>query len=220
MLNQITSSLLNAIKQNGARSVFLAGVIEQVISPIPSVLIPMSAGFLLIPKSAFSFQVLIQIIRKISLPYSLGATLGCSVLYLATFFGGRVLMEKYGKFFGLSLRQIDKFRTKFTRGFKDEAIIFLLLILPVTPISIVAAGCGLIGITAYEFYPLMFLGTLTRSIFLAFLGWKTGETYVSMAHNLNKTESLLSFGIIGVIFLTLGFLYYKRFKFFSEKKAN
>lgn len=215
MFRNLTLFLLEAIKRNGAASVFWAGVIEQIISPIPSILIPMSAGFLLIPQGVFSGLVLRQILQKISLPYALGATLGSSLLYLTAFFGGRILIEKYGKFFGLSLKQIDKFRIKFTRGFKDEVLIFLLLVLPVTPISIVAVSCGLIGITIWEFYPLMFLGTLTRSILLACLGWKTGETYTQIAGSLDKTESFLSLGAIGVAFLGLAFLYYKRHKFFS-----
>ena len=216
MFKHLSSFLLEAIKHNGGASVFWAGVIEQVISPIPSVLIPMSAGFLLIPQQIFSWLVLVQILQKISLPYALGATIGSSVLYLVSFWGGRVLIERYGRLFGLSLKQIDKFRVRFTRGFKDEMIIFFLLVLPVTPISIVAASCGLIGIVAWEFYPLIFLGTLTRSIFLALLGWKTGETYTLVATSLDKTESLLSLGIVGAAFLVLAFLYYKRQKFFSS----
>lgn len=215
MFRNLTLSLLEAIKSNGATSVFWVGLIEQIISPIPSILIPMSAGFLLISQDFFSLQILRQIFQEISLPYALGATLGSSVLYLIAFHGGRVLIKKYGKFLGLSLKQIDRFRVKFTRGYKDEVLIFFLLILPVTPISLVAASCGLMGITTWEFYPLMFLGTLTRSFFLALLGWKIGETYALVASKLDLTESLLSISIIGMAFLSLIFLYYKRHKFFS-----
>lgn len=217
MIRQLTLFIIEAIKKNGGMSVFWAGLIEQVISPIPSVLIPMSAGFLLIPKTLDLLPGLIQIYRKISLPYALGASIGSSVLYLGSFYGGRALVENYGKFFGLSVRNIDRFKSKFTRGFKDELIIFFLVILPVTPISLVAASCGIIGISAHEFYPLILLGTFLRSLFLGWLGWKLGETYQLIGSGLNTIETLLSVGGVGAVFAALAFLYYKRQKILEDK---
>lgn len=216
MIKEIGLTLIEAIQNNGATSVFWAGIIEQVVSPIPSVLIPMSGGVLLIPQAMTLLPALARIINVISLPYALGATIGSSVLYFLSFFGGRVLVERFGKFFGLSAKNIDRFRNRFTRGFKDEAIILLLVILPATPISLVAASCGVIGIPALEFYPLLFLGTFVRSLLLGWLGWQIGETYETVGAGLNKLESLLT--IIGVTLALafLGFLYYKRQKILKD----
>lgn len=212
MLKEFTLNLIEAIRQNGAKSVFLAGLIEQIISPIPSVLIPMSAGFLLIPQKLGLPAALSQIFRQISGPYAVGATLGTTVLYLLALYGGRALIEKFGKFFGLSIKNIDRFKNKFTRGFKDELIIFLLIALPATPISLVAASCGVIGIKALEFYPLIFVGTLVRSLFLGWLGWRAGETYQLLSSGLNLAESFLTVAAVGIGFALLAFLYYKRHK--------
>lgn len=216
MIKQLTFSLIEAIQQNGAISVFWAGVIEQVISPIPSVLIPMSGGVLLIPPKIDFFQAIMKIVRLISFPYALGASVGSSVLYLGSFYGGRILIEKFGKFFGLSVKNVDRFKNKFTRGFKDELIIFFLVVLPVTPISLVAASCGVIGITAGEFYPLILLGTFIRSLLLGWLGWQAGEAYLLISSGLNKIETLLSIAGIGAVLLILVFLYYKRQKMLGD----
>lgn len=216
MIKQLTLSLIETIKQNGAISVFWGGIIEQVISPIPSVLIPISAGFLLIHKHLSFFRALIQISTQISLPYALGATIGSSILYFASFYGGRALIKKFGKFFGLSIKNIDRFKNKFTRGFKDELIIFFLVILPVTPISLVAASCGIIGISPFEFYSLLWLGTFIRSLFLGWLGWQVGETYQLISSGLNKIETLLSMIGVGTIFLLLAFFYHKRKKILND----
>lgn len=212
MISEFTNNLIELIRQNGPRSVFWAGVIEQVISPIPSVLIPTSAGFLLIPQNLSLGTALLKIFREISLPYAFGATLGTTVLYLGAFYGGRALIERFGKFFGISLKHIDKFRNKFTKGFRDELIIFGLIALPATPISLMAAGCGLIGIRAFEFYFLVFAGTLIRSLFLGWLGWQAGEAYELAGSGLGKMESLLTMIIAVVGVLGIGFLYYKRHK--------
>jgi len=212
MLKELTGSVIETISQNGAKSVFWAGIIEQVISPIPSVLIPMSAGFLLVPADLSFWAAILQIIRQISLPYALGASLGSSVLFLGALFGGQLLIAKFGKFFGLSLKNIERFKNKFTRGIKDEIIILLLIALPVTPISLVAASCGIIGIAPLEFYPLILAGTFIRSLFLGWLGWQMGEAYHFIGGGLSKMESLLS--VVGALaaLTLLGFLYYKRQK--------
>ena len=212
MIKELTLTLIEAIRQNGGRSVFLGALIEQILAPIPSPLIQMSAGFILVPKDLSPFQAILQVIQKVSLPYSLGAALGSSLLYFLARFGGRAIVARFGRFFGLSLKHIDKFRSRFTRGFKDELIILLLLILPVTPISLVAASCGLIGIRTFEYYVLILIGVFLRTIFLGYLGWQMGETYESIAHGLDKTESLLSVGLVFVAFIILGLLYYKRQK--------
>ncbi|PJE68941.1 hypothetical protein COU96_02470 [Candidatus Shapirobacteria bacterium CG10_big_fil_rev_8_21_14_0_10_38_14] len=216
MLKEFTLNLIEAIKQSGPKSVFLAGLIEQIVSPIPSVLIPTSAGFLLISKELKFWSAIAQIFSQISLPYALGATAGTTVLYLAAFYGGRALIEKFGKFFGLSIKHIDRFKNKFTRGFKDEVIIFLLVALPATPISLVAASCGVIGITALEFYPLIFVGTLVRSLFLGWLGWQAGEAYQTVSSDLSKAENLLTFLGVGVGVAIVAFLYLKRQKILKD----
>lgn len=216
MLKEISLQIIEAIKTNGPKSVFLAGIIEQVISPIPSVFIPMSAGFFLIPKKIPFLVAISEVIRKISLPYALGATIGSSVLYLTALFGGRLLVEKFGKFFGVSVKNIDLFREKFTRGFKDEIIILLLLFLPVTPISLVAASCGVIGIPPQEFYPLLLIGSFVRSIFLGIFGWRIGESYNVIASGINQIESLITLLSIGVVGAILIFLYWKRQKILKD----
>lgn len=216
MFKELTVTIIEAIRQNGAMSVFWGGLIEQIISPIPSVLIPMSAGFILIPKQLASLAAFQQIYRQISFPYAVGATIGSSVLYFVSYYGGRALIEKFGKFFGLSLKNIDRFKNKFTRGFKDELIIFLLIILPATPISLVAASCGIIGIKAAEFYPLILFGTFIRSLLLGWLGWRAGEAYQLISSGLNKIEASLSIAGVGVAFVILAFLYYKRQKILKD----
>ena len=212
MFSEFTHQLIEAIRQNGPQSVFWAGIIEQIISPIPSVLIPSSAGFILIPQNLPFWESVTLIFKQISLPYALGATIGTTVLYWLTFFGGRAIVAKFGKFFGISLKHIDLFRTKFTRGFKDEVLIFLLVALPATPISLVAASCGLIGIPAWEFYPLVFAGTMVRSLVLGWIGWQAGEGYQMAVAGLDQAEGLLTILAAGLALLVVAFLYYKRQK--------
>lgn len=217
MIKRITLFIIEQIRKNGAASVFLGGIIEQMMGVfIPSPLVPMSAGFLLIPKDKPLLSALKLVLGKISLPYALGATIGASLFYFIALWGGRVLIDKFGHFFGLSLKEIDKFRLRFTRGYRDEILLLILLILPVTSISLVSATCGAIGIAKLEFFSILFIGIFFRSIFLGLLGWKVGETYNLLANRLDKTQGLISIFFLMLIFSILGFLYYKRKNFFKD----
>lgn len=217
MISRLTNLIIESIKNHGSLSIFWGAIIEQLAGVlIPSPLIPMSAGYLLIPKHVSFFQSLILIIQKISFPYSLGASLGASVLFFVAYFGGRTLIKKFGRFFGVSLNEIDKFRRRFTKGWKDELLILVLLTIPVTSISLVSASCALIGISFLQFFPLLLAATFFRSIILAFLGWKVGETYEQVTQNLESTQTLVSIGLLGIVFLLFVFLYLKREKFFNN----
>ena len=110
MIEEITFSLVEAIRRNGPMSVFWATIVEQILTLIPSVLIPMSAGFLLIPQELSWFASLTQISRDIAFPVCLGVGVGSSLLYFASFYGGRILIGRFGKFFGLSLANVNRFR--------------------------------------------------------------------------------------------------------------
>src|SRR3989344_383252 len=80
----------------GALGVFVASVIEEVVAPIPSALIMTMSGFLLVsgPVATSSMGALIF---KVAIPAALGVTIGSYVIYFAARFGGRFLIEKWGK---------------------------------------------------------------------------------------------------------------------------
>ena len=115
MIENLTKFLIESIRQNGAQSVFFGAIIEQLVGVlIPSPIIPMSAGFLLISQNLDSFSALLAIFSRISLPYSMGVMIGASLFYLVARFGSRLAIDKYGRFFGLKIKHIDKFRKRFT----------------------------------------------------------------------------------------------------------
>ena len=68
-VDQILNWLISAIGDQGPLAIFLGGLIEQVIIPIPSPLIAMAGGFLLIPKELAFLQVCREVFLKITLPY-------------------------------------------------------------------------------------------------------------------------------------------------------
>ena len=108
---KIISWLIEAIKNNGPSSIFLGGIVEEIIIPIPSPIIAMAGGAFLI-KSRNFWQAIIEIFTKVSLPFSIGATIGSSLAYLIAFFGGKYLIDKLQKYLGFSWKTVEKTRKK------------------------------------------------------------------------------------------------------------
>jgi len=213
-MEKILSTILDMIQQNGDLSMFLGGFIEQIIVPIPSPIITMAGGAFLIQIDLPIFETIWQIFIKVSLPYTIGATIGTSLVYLIAFYGGKPLIDTFGKYIGISWKLIEKVKQDFQKTIADELFILIACIIPVVPVSLVSAFCGGFKIKPTKFYPMVFLALLIRATILGFVGFQMGETFTSLAHGLDKIESVLT--IIGAG-LILGFLYLKREKWI---KAN
>ena len=206
-MDQILQSILSLIRVNGLLAMFGGGFIEQIIVPIPSPIISMAGGALIIPGNLPLLTALTQIFLKVSLPYSLGAAVGTSLVYFIAYFGGKPLIDKFGKYIGVSWKLIEKIRSDFQKTIHDEIFILVSCSIPVVPVSLITAFCGGFKVAPVKFYPMVFSALLIRATILGFLGFQMGETFVGLAHGLDKIESLLT--VIGAG-LILGFLFLKR----------
>lgn len=204
---QILDKILELIQKNGNAAMFLGGLIEQIIVPIPSPIITMAGGAFLISQNLDFFETMWELFTKVSIPYTLGATIGTSLVYLIAYYGGKPLIDQFGKYIGLSWNLIEKVRQDFQKTIADELFILISCIIPVVPVSLVSGFCGGFKIPPKKFYPMVFIALLIRSFILGFIGFKMGETFTSLAHGLDKIESVLTYLGAGLL---LGFLYYKR----------
>ncbi|MBN1262994.1 MAG: VTT domain-containing protein [Candidatus Pacebacteria bacterium] len=206
---------IELIKQNGRTSVFLGGLLEEIIIPIPSPLVSITAGAFLIREKAF-WPALGEIFFKVSLPFALGATIGCSLAYFLAFFGGKLMIKKTEKYLGFSWKIVEKTREKFIKGTGDELAIVLLRAAPVVPVSLISVVCGAVRYDPKSFYLSSFLGLILRSFFLGIIGWQTGSAYQSWIEGLDKAETIISVAIVLILAGALGFFYLKRDKFFKK----
>ncbi|MFA6250829.1 MAG: VTT domain-containing protein [Candidatus Shapirobacteria bacterium] len=214
-MTQILNFILDLIKTNSLLAMFGGGFIEQIIVPIPSPIIGMAGGAFIIDRNIPFFTALVQIFQKVSLPYSIGATLGTSLVYLIAFYGGKPLIEKFGKYFGISWKLIEKIRTDFQKTIADELFILISCSIPMVPVSLITAFCGGFKVPAVKYYPMVFIALLIRSTILGFLGFQMGEAFLGLAHGLDKVESVLT--VIGAG-LILGFLFLKREKWLKKNE--
>lgn len=214
-MTQILNSILALIKTNALLAMFGGGFIEQIIVPIPSPIITMAGGALIIDRNLPVFEAIWQIFNKVTLPYTIGATLGTSLVYFVAFYGGKPLINKFGKYIGINWKLIEKIKADFQKTIADELFILISCSIPIVPVSLITGFCGGFKIPPTKFYPMVFLALLIRATLLGFIGFEMGEAFIGLAHGLDKIESLLT--VIGAG-LILGFLFLKREKWLKKNE--
>jgi membrane protein DedA with SNARE-associated domain len=212
-MDQILQSILSLIRVNGLLAMFAGGFIEQIIVPIPSPIITMAGGAILVTHATFSLNTLLDIFTRVSLPYSVGATLGTSLVFFVAYFGGKPIIDRFGKYIGVSWKLIEKIRSDFKKTINDEIFVFVACIIPVVPVSLVSAFCGGFKFRPAKFYPTIFAALLVRATILGFIGYQMGEAFTGLANGLDRIESVMT--VAGALVI-LGFLFVKREKWLKH----
>lgn len=189
----------------GVVGVFLASVIEEVIAPIPSALIMTMSGFIFVSGS-FSFDTISALIFKVALPAALGVTIGSYMVYFIARYGGKILIEKWGKYIGLYWSDIERLQTYFKGTKRDDLIIGGARVLPFFPSVAISAFCGLIQMHPLKYFVISFVGVFFRGIILGLVGWQVGNVYEKYAEFISKIESLV---LISTILIFIGFIVLK-----------
>ena len=208
MVSEITQWIMELMRTHGQLSVFIGVMIEQIIVPIPSPMIIMGAGAILISPGLSIPKAFIQILWIIVLPGTVASTLGSYIGYLISFYGGKALVVRFQRFLGVDWRKIENLERRF-RGKKEALMIFLSRAIPVFPISLVSIFAGLLRIPIRPFTLYTFLGSIFRCFFLAFFGWWIGATYEKVATRLDSVETVISILMLIGMGAAFGYLYYK-----------
>lgn len=213
MIHYFIEILQTHILPLGALGVFLASVTEEVIAPIPSALVMTMSGFLLVSGSVSASSVS-ALIFKVALPAALGVTLGSYMVYFIARYGGKFVIEKWGKYIGLYVSDIEKLEAKLSGTRKDEFIIGGARILPIVPSVAISAFCGLLEMNVFKYFVISFVGTFIRGLILGAIGWQMGNVYEKYATYIGAIEDKVLYAIVGLV---IGFVLYK---YFTNKKTQ
>jgi membrane protein DedA with SNARE-associated domain len=208
MISEITQWIMESMRTHGQLSVFIGVMIEQIIVPIPSPLIIMGAGAILIPPGISIPNAFLQILWTVVLPGSIASTLGSYIGYTISFYGGKALVVRLQRFLDVDWGQIERLEKRF-QGKKEALSIFLSRAIPVFPISLVSIFAGLLRIPIKPFTIYTFLGSIFRCFFLGFLGWWIGATYEKVATRFDSAETIASVVMLIGMVAAFGYLYYK-----------
>lgn len=169
VLTVVTNFIINVISSLGYGGVALLMAIESAAIPLPSEIIMPFSGYLV---SLGRFDLWLT-----ALAGAVGSVLGSWVLYGLGRYGGRPLVEKYGRYVLVTHHDLDLAERFFAR-FGTWAT-FIGRVVPVvrTFISFPA------GVAAEKFWPFTaaaFVGSYIWSLFLSWIGLELGENWNSL----------------------------------------
>jgi membrane protein DedA with SNARE-associated domain len=186
----LSAFIVATISALGYAGVILLMAIESACIPLPSEIIMPFAGYLVY---AGRFNL-----WAVGVAGAVGCVLGSLVAYAVGMYGGRPLIEKYGRYLLVSRHDLDLADRWFARY--GEIIVFASRLLPVIRTFIAfPAGVARMNLTRFVIYT--FAGSLPWCLGLAYVGQLLGEQW-------DKNDTLKSWfhrfdfviGIIGVIF--------------------
>jgi membrane protein DedA with SNARE-associated domain len=185
----------------GYLGVALWVAIESVIIPIPSELILPFAGFLvgegiaIEPITGEPWQFWLVVLAG-----TLGATIGALVAYAIGAFGGRPLIERWGRYLGITPADLDRADDFFARH--GQAASFFGRMLPVIR-SLVSFAAGVARMPLLPFVIFTFLGSLPWTMLLVFAGVQLGANWEEVGAIVKQFEYaiLAVLGVIGLAWI-------------------
>lgn len=196
--------LISWVHALGPVGVFFGVMIETFIAPIPSPLVPMAAGFIL-TIGLLPMEAILVIIFSVMFVGAIAATIGSFFGYGIAYFGGYPIIERYGKYLGTSIEEIEYMRQNMEKSSRDEIYLFTARVVPIIPLSVVSLLYGALRADAKRFALFTFLGALPRYLILGLLGWIIGVGWQNLAEMIDLFETLILFLLI--VFLVVFILY-------------
>lgn len=212
MVQDVISIIEKVFIPYGMMGVFAFAFLEEIIAPIPSSLVAMFFGFFLLPVDENLIVVISSAIFTVAIPMSVGISTGSLIVFAFAYFGGKPIILKWGKWFGIEWSSIEKLEAKLTKGYIDEIILFSARALPIIPSVAISAFYGMIRYPIWTFLLITFLGSFVRSFIMAIIGWQVRDTYMVLAEVIGQIETFVLAIIIGAFALFLVYSWNKRKK--------
>jgi membrane protein DedA with SNARE-associated domain len=209
MIENLIKIIQEVVLPFGGLGIFFAEVIEEVIVPIPSAFILLSAGFIFL-KGSLTISLFKTLIFKVVLPAALGLTVGSFVIYTLAYKLENFFITKFGRFVGVNQSDIDNISLKMKGNMYDNFFIIIARVFPIVPSVLLAVFCGLIKMPWKKYFTLTFIGAFFRSLFLVILGWQVGNVYIKYAGFISRIEN--TFFIVIILSIMVFFVYRKFFK--------
>lgn len=194
---------MNVIETMGYWGVVLLMAIESACIPLPSEIIMPFAGAL-VAKGTMN-------IWWAGLAGAFGCLVGSVVAYAVGYWGGRPVIEKYGKYILISESEL----AWADRWFEKWGLwaVFFSRLLPIIR-TFISLPAGIGKVKFIPFCILSFVGSFPWCLGLAYVGFLLGDNWRDIRHYLHKFDLVIAI----VIVLGIGIWLYKHFKEVAKKK--
>ena len=204
-IDQIVIPFLNTLYGAvGYAGVLLAMAIESAMIPLPSELILPYAGFLVsdpsqiepITGQPWNFWIVVIVA-------TIGNTLGSLIAYGIGAYGGRPLLERYGKYILIRPHEIDLADAFFAKH--GAATVFIGRLLPIVR-TFISFPAGVARMPIGKFIAYSTAGAFLWSMLLVYAGTVLGENYAEIRKALQPFDLLI---LVGVVVAVVAFVWWR-----------
>ena len=200
LLEHVAIWISSVIETFGYGGVILLMGIESMCIPLPSELIMPFAGYLVFA-GKMNFWLA-------GVSGGIGCLWGSMVAYAVGYYGGRPIVEKYGKYFLIGKHDLDMADKWFLKYGDDTS--FWSRLLPVIR-TFISLPLGIAKVSLGKFILYSLIGSIIWSLLLVYLGMKFGENWQALKDYFHEFDILI--GVL--IILGLGWYIYRHF--FNKK---
>ncbi len=196
LIEAIRNFIVTTIEQLGYAGVFIAMLLESAGVPLPSEVIMPFAGYV-------AWEGKLTLIG-VTIAGTLGCLAGSLVLYYIGAFGGRPLLDRYGKYILIRKSELDRADQWFAKH--GEITVLVSRMLPIVrSFFSLPAGMTHMNITRFSLYTT--LGSFVWCLALAYVGVLLGPRW---SHVVRLFRYLNIAVVIGVVILIIYLIYNRR----------
>jgi membrane protein DedA with SNARE-associated domain len=177
--------IISVISQSGYLGIILLMGIESACIPLPSEVIMPFSGYLV---STGRFDLL-----WVAVAGAFGCNVGSAVAYYVGAWGGRPLIEKYGRYVLVTRHDLE-LADRFFARFGNWAV-FIARLLPVIR-TFIAFPAGVARMNFLRFNVYTFLGSLPWCFVLAYAGLKLGERWTILRQYFHRFDTAIGILIV------------------------
>ena len=189
LLHSLAAFVIWVISTGGYGGVMLLMAIESACIPLPSEVIMPFSGYLVFTGRFNLFWV--------ATAGAIGCNLGSVLAYEVGAYGGRPLIEKYGKYVLLNAHDLELADKFFHRW--GATTVFVGRLLPVIR-TFIALPAGIAKMPRLRFHVYTFLGSWPWCFMLAYVGLKLGENWNTLGKYFHEFDAVIGgFLALGVV---------------------
>jgi len=189
ILAGLTGAVVGWISSLGYWGIAAGMFLESFNIPLPSEAILPFGGYLVTAGGITFWEAV--------LAGTLGGTAGSLASYYLGKWGGRPLLERWGRYIGINAAKLAAAHRWFERW--GEATVFFTRFMPVIR-TYISLPAGIAEMNVFRFTVFTFLGSLPWSILLVYLGVKLGRNWAELSTVFHRLDVL----IVGAVVLILG----------------
>jgi membrane protein DedA with SNARE-associated domain len=185
IVSKLAGFVIAVISAGGYAGVMLLMAIESACIPLPSEVIMPFSGYLV-----FRGDFNLLIVATVG---AIGCNLGSVIGYEIGYFGGRPLVERWGRYILLNARDLDLADRFFQRY--GSITIFIGRLLPVIR-TFIALPAGVAKMPRTRFHVYTFLGSWPWCFALAYIGMKLGEHWNTLGKYFHRFDAVIGLFLV------------------------